>query len=80
MTAMRARVAEAELRGKVVDAKTIAKAAEAARAAAEPQSDMRGSAEYKRVLVAALLKKAAGIALRRARGERVDGGHEYTGR
>jgi carbon-monoxide dehydrogenase medium subunit len=80
LTAIRAKNAEAELRGKIVDAKTIAQAAEAARAAAEPQGDMRGSAEYKRVLVAALVKKAAGIALRRARGERVEGGHEYAGR
>ena len=80
LTAIRAKEAEGELRGKVVDAKSIAKVAEAAREAAEPQSDMRGSAEYKKVLVGALVKKAAGIALRRARGERVEGGHEYAGR
>ena len=80
LTAICAKEAEEALRGKIVDAKTIAKAAEAARSAAESQSDMRGSAEYKRVLVAALVKKAAGIALRRARGERVEGGHEYAGR
>jgi hypothetical protein len=41
---------------------------------------MRGSADYKRALVAALVKRALGIALRRARGERVEAGHEYVGR
>ena len=80
LTAIRAKEAEKELRGKVMDAKSIAKAAEASRDAAEPQSDMRGSAEYKKMLIAALVKKAAAIALCRARGERVESGHEYAGR
>lgn len=80
LTPIRVKEAEAELRGKSVDAKAIARAAEAARAAADPHGDMRGSAEYKRVLVGALVKKAAEIALRRARAERVEGGHEYAGR
>ena len=43
-------------------------AMEAARAAVDPQSDMRGSAEYKRILVGALVKRAIAAALRRARG------------
>jgi carbon-monoxide dehydrogenase medium subunit len=80
LTAIRAKEAEAELRGKIIDERTIARAAEAARVAAEPQSDMRGSAEYKRTLVAALVKRAIGIAVRRARGEHVEAGHEYVGR
>jgi carbon-monoxide dehydrogenase medium subunit len=80
LTAIRAKQAEAELRGKKVDGKTIQRAAEAAREAAEPQSDMRGSADYKRALVAALVNRAIGIAVRRARGERVEAGHEYVGR
>lgn len=80
LTATRAKSAEGELRGKKVDGKTIQRAAEAAREAAEPQSDMRGSADYKRTLVAALVKRALGIAVRRARGERVEAGHEYVGR
>ncbi len=58
--------------------KTIEDAAEAASAAAEPQSDIRGSAEYKRALVAALTKRAVQIALRRCRGERVEGSHIYA--
>ena len=80
LTAIRAKSAEGELRGKKVDGKTMQRAAEAAREAAAPQSDMRGSADYKRALVAALVKRALGIAVRRARGERVEAGHEYVGR
>jgi aerobic carbon-monoxide dehydrogenase medium subunit len=80
LTAIRAKQAEAELQSKKIDEKTIQRAAEAAREAAEPQSDMRGSADYKRALVVALVKRALGIAVRRARGERVEAGHEYVGR
>ncbi len=77
---IRAKLAEAALRGTQLTAKAIETAAEAARAAAEPQSDMRGSAEYKRQLVATLVKRAIGIAARRARGEQVEATHEYVGR
>jgi carbon-monoxide dehydrogenase medium subunit len=80
LTAIRAKEAEGDLRGKKIDGKAIQRAAEAAREAAEPQNDMRGSADYKRTLVAALVKRALGIAVRRARGERVEAGHEYVGR
>ena len=78
LTAIRAGEAESALRGKRPDDKAIATAAEAARAAADPHPDMRGSAEYKRALVAALVKRAIQIALRRARGEQVDGVHLYA--
>jgi aerobic carbon-monoxide dehydrogenase medium subunit len=80
LMAIRAQRAENELRGKKIDGKTIRRAAEAAQEAAEPQSDIRGSADYKRTVVAALVKRAIGIAVRRARGERVEAGHEYVGR
>ncbi len=80
LTAIRAKDAEAELRGKVLSEKTILAAVTAARAAAEPQNDMRGSADYKRVLIGALLKRAIGIAARRAGGEQVEASHEYVGR
>lgn len=80
LMAIRAREAEAALRGKRLGEKELKAAAEAARAAAEPQSDLRGSAEYKRTLVGALVKRAIGIAARRARGEQVEGGHEYAAR
>ncbi|MFZ3342658.1 MAG: xanthine dehydrogenase family protein subunit M [Terriglobales bacterium] len=78
LTAIRASEAETALRGKVLNEKTIATAAEAARAAGDPQPDMRGSAEYKRQLVAALVERAIGIAARRARGEHVEGTHLYA--
>ncbi len=72
--------AEAALRGQVIGPKGVEAAADAAMAAADPQSDMRGSAEYKRILVRALVKRAIEIAARRARGERVEASHEYVGR
>jgi carbon-monoxide dehydrogenase medium subunit len=78
LTAIRATEAEALLRAKSLNDKTIATAAEAARNAADPQPDMRGSAEYKRQLVAALVKRAIQIAARRARGEQVEGAHLYA--
>ena len=78
LTPIRAREAENALRGQALSAKTIAAACEAARAAADPQPDMRGSADYKRQLVAALTRRAIQIAERRARGERVEGGHLYA--
>jgi carbon-monoxide dehydrogenase medium subunit len=82
LTAIRATEAEGALRGKNLNdnlnGKTISAAAEAARAAADPQDDMRGSAEYKRQLVVALVKRTIAIAVRRARGEQVDGTHLYA--
>jgi carbon-monoxide dehydrogenase medium subunit len=80
LTAIRVKDGEAELRGKELDEKTIERAAQAAHDAAEPQNDMRGSADYKRALTAALVKRAIGIAIRRAQGEHVESGHEYAGR
>jgi CO/xanthine dehydrogenase FAD-binding subunit len=61
-----------------VTERTIAAAVEAARAAAEPQSDMRGSADYKRILVGALVKRAIDTAMCRARGEQVEVSHIYA--
>jgi carbon-monoxide dehydrogenase medium subunit len=78
LTAIRATNAETALRGQILNDKTISAAAEEARAAADPQPDMRGSAEYKRQLVVALLKRAIQIAVRRARGEQVEGAHLYA--
>jgi carbon-monoxide dehydrogenase medium subunit len=72
LTAIRAKDAEAALRGQAITESTVATAMETARAAADPQSDMRGSADYKRALVAALVKRAIEVAVRRARGERVE--------
>ena len=75
---IRAEQAELALRGRTLTEKTIAGAVDAAKAAADPQSDMRGSADYKRALVGALVKRAIEIALRRARGEQVEVSHIYA--
>jgi carbon-monoxide dehydrogenase medium subunit len=78
LTSIRAAQAEAALRGKPLDERAVANAVEAARAAADPQPDMRGSAEYKRELVGALVKRAIQIAARRARGEQIEGTPLYA--
>jgi carbon-monoxide dehydrogenase medium subunit len=78
LTSIRAKDAEAALRGKPINGKTLIAAADAARAAADPQTDMRGSADYKRVLIGALTKRAIEAAARRARGEQVEVSHTYA--
>lgn len=78
LTPVRPGEAEAALRDQPLSAKSIAAAAEAARAAADPPADIRGSSEYKKDLVAALVRRAIEAAARRARGESVPGGHLYA--
>ena len=78
LTAIKAKDAETALRGQPINDKTMNAAVEAARSMAEPQSDMRGSADYKRMLVGALVKRAIGYAVRRARGEQVEVSHIYA--
>jgi carbon-monoxide dehydrogenase medium subunit len=78
LTAIKAKEAEAALRGQRLTGKAIAAAAEAARTAADPQSDMRGSADYKRALAGSLVTRAIDIAARRAREEKVEAGHIYA--
>jgi aerobic carbon-monoxide dehydrogenase medium subunit len=78
LTPIRPVEAEAALRGQTLNEAAIKKAGEAAMAATEPQSDMRGSAEYKRVLIGALLREAIGVAHRRARGETIAISHHYA--
>jgi len=78
LTAVKATEAENTLRGQRVTEQTIATAAAAARGAADPQPDMRGSAEYKRMLVAALVTRAVKAAVKRARGEQVELSHIYA--
>lgn len=78
LTPVKAKDAEGALRGKRLDDKSVAAAMEAARAAADPQTDMRGSADYKRTLAGALVKRAIEAAARRARGEQVEVSHIYA--
>jgi aerobic carbon-monoxide dehydrogenase medium subunit len=69
-TAIRARRAEDALRGRAPDDKTIAAAAEAAAAEAQPVSDLRGPAEYKRDVVRVLTTRALRRAVARAKGDK----------
>lgn len=60
--------AGARLVGQPPDEEAFHRAAEIARAAAEPISDVRGSADFRRELVAVLTRRALGTSWERARG------------
>jgi carbon-monoxide dehydrogenase medium subunit len=77
LTPIRASEAEAELTGGSLTADEINKTAQAAVAASDPYEDRRGSAEFKRQLIATLCKRAIAIAQRRAGGETVKNSPEY---
>ncbi len=64
-TPVKAVKAEESLRGKKLDEASIAQAAELAAGEAQPSSDLRGPAEYKRGLVKELTKRALARALER---------------
>jgi aerobic carbon-monoxide dehydrogenase medium subunit len=78
LTPVMATEAEAALRGKQINVKALIAAAEAARAEADPQPDMRGSADYKRTMIAALTKRAIEAAAARARGKQIEVSHSYA--
>ncbi len=78
LTTIQATEAEDELRGSSVTDSVIETAADAARDAADPQPDERGSVEYKKDLVHSLTKKALNIALKRSRGESPEVSHIYA--
>jgi aerobic carbon-monoxide dehydrogenase medium subunit len=78
LTPVKATEAAAALRGKQINAKSLIAAADAARAQADPQTDMRGSADYKRAMVAALTKRAIEAAAMRARGKQTEVSHSYV--
>ena len=65
-TPIKARSAEDFLRGKKLDDKSMAQAAQLAAQDAQPSSDLRGPAEYKRGLIQELTKRALSRALERA--------------
>jgi carbon-monoxide dehydrogenase medium subunit len=78
LTATRVSVAEDLLRGQAIDDRQIERVREAVMEIAQPASDMRGSADYKRHAAGALAKLALDAALRRARGEYVEVMHLYA--
>jgi carbon-monoxide dehydrogenase medium subunit len=65
-TPIKARKAEDFLRGKKPDAANLAQAAQLASDEAQPSSDLRGPAEYKKGLVKELTKRALSRAVERA--------------
>jgi aerobic carbon-monoxide dehydrogenase medium subunit len=68
-TPIKATRAEKALVGKTADEKTIEEAARLASTEADPNDDLRGSAEYKRDLVRVLTARALRLAISRAKGE-----------
>src|SRR6266550_1044443 len=55
LTPVHAKQAESALQGAAVSEKSVSATVEAVRSAVDPQADMRGSADYKRTLVGALV-------------------------
>ena len=78
LTATRVDAAEDLLRGQQVTPYAITAVGEAVMEIAQPQSDMRGSAEYKRQAAGALAKLAVEAALKRSRGESMEVTHLYA--
>jgi aerobic carbon-monoxide dehydrogenase medium subunit len=78
LTATRVNAAEDPLRDQQVTPQRMEQVRQAVMETAQPQSDMRGSAEYKRHAAGALAKLAVEAALKRARGEHVEVTHLYA--
>jgi carbon-monoxide dehydrogenase medium subunit len=68
-TPVRLRDIEADLVGERLSEGLLAAVAQRARASVQPNTDLKGSAEYRRHLVAVLTKRALATAVRRAEGE-----------
>ena len=78
LTATRVTAAEELLRITPITADSMEKVREVVMEIAEPTSDMRGSADYKRQAAGALAKLAVETAVQRARGEHVEATHLYA--
>ena len=66
-TPMRAKSAEAYLKGKTLDDKTIAEAAEKGPEGADPPSDMHGSREYRLEMIKVFVRRTMKLALSRVK-------------
>ena len=78
LTATRVGAAEDILRNQAVTPERIEQVCQAVMDIAQPASDMRGSAEYKRHAAGALARMAVEAAVKRARGEHVEVAHLYA--
>jgi carbon-monoxide dehydrogenase medium subunit len=78
LTATRVKEAEEVLRGQQLTASNVEKVRAAVADVAQPVSDMRGSAGYKRNAAGVLAKLAVQAAFKRARGEDVEVVHLYA--
>lgn len=78
LTATRVKEAEDVLRGQQLTASNVEKVRAAVADVAQPVSDMRGSAGYKRNAAGVLAKLAVQAAFKRARGEDVEVAHLYA--
>ncbi len=73
-----AEAAQNLLHGEVLSPETLRRAADAVFEAAQPPSDVRGSAEHKKSTLRGLFLRAANTAMRRCGRESVNGGHQYV--
>jgi aerobic carbon-monoxide dehydrogenase medium subunit len=78
LTARRVPAAEDALRGQSITAREIGRVRQAVMDIAEPASDMRGSADYKRHAAGALAQMAVEAAVKRALGDHVEVSHLYA--
>jgi len=78
LTAAPVSAAEDALRGRQITPQRVEQVRQAVMEIAQPQSDMRGSAEYKRQAAGALARTAVEAAIKRARGEHVEVTHLYA--
>ncbi len=78
LTATRVSAAEDLLGGQAITERAIDNVRQAVMDIAEPNADMRGSAEYKRQAAGALARLAIEAALKRARGQNVEVTHLYA--
>ena len=78
LTATRVPAAEEALQGQQLNPETLEKVHAAVIDAAQPTSDMRGSADYKRQAAGRLATMAVEAAMKRARGEDVEVTHLYA--
>jgi carbon-monoxide dehydrogenase medium subunit len=78
LTATRVHAAEEALRNQAITPAQIDKVRDAVMEIAEPNSDMRGTAEYKRQAAGALARLAVEAARKRANGEPVEVTHLYA--